>query len=367
MSLPPRDKAIIALSDGTVEHGFAIGKKGTTGGELCFNTSMTGYQEIFTDPSYYGQLMMMTYPHIGNYGTMSRDDEARTVMIAGLITRSYSWEFSNPQADGSLQQYLERHQVVGISGVDTRRLVRHIRTKGVMNAVISSETEDEEELIARAKEWDPMEGLELATKVTREEAQTVHSDGPWKVAAFDYGIKQNIINSLNSRGCTLRIFPARGDFKEELEEWNPDGFFFSNGPGDPNATSEYALEAVNYAKNSGKPVFGICLGHQLMALSEGISTRKMYVGHRGANHPVKNLETGRVEITTQNHGFAVDEDDIDDSKVTITHVNLNDDTIEGMRFRNFPGISVQYHPEASPGPHDSAYLFDRFVKMMKEN
>ncbi len=366
MSLPPRDKAIIALSDGTVEHGYAIGRKGTTGGELCFNTSMTGYQEIFTDPSYYGQLMMMTYPHIGNYGTMSRDDEARTVMIAGLITRAFSREYSNPQADGSLQEYLERHEVVGISGVDTRRLVRHIRTRGVMNAVISSEILDEEELVERAKAWDPMEGLELATEVTRSEAQTVHSDGPHKVAAFDYGIKQNIINSLRDRGCTLRIFPARGAaFREELEEWEPDGFFFSNGPGDPNATSEYALDAVNYAKESGKPVFGICLGHQLMALSEEIPVKKMYVGHRGANQPVKNLETGKVEITTQNHGFAVDEEKIDESKVEITHLNLNDDTIEGMRFRNFPGFSVQYHPEASPGPHDSAYLFDRFVKMME--
>ncbi|MDZ7773015.1 MAG: glutamine-hydrolyzing carbamoyl-phosphate synthase small subunit [Balneolaceae bacterium] len=367
MSLQSNDKAVIALSDGTVERGFAIGKKGTTGGELCFNTSMTGYQEIFTDPSYYGQLMMMTYPHIGNYGTMSRDDEARTVMIAGLITRAFSREYSNPQADGSLQEYLERHEVVGISGVDTRRLVRHIRDKGVMNAVISSEILDEEELVGRAKSWDPMEGLELATKVTRREAQTVHSDGPWKVAAFDYGIKQNIINNLRDRGCTLRIFPAKGEFREELEEWNPDGFFFSNGPGDPNATSSYALEAVNYAKQTGKPLFGICLGHQLMALSEDIPVRKMYVGHRGANQPVKNLETGKVEITTQNHGFAVDELKIDKSKVEITHLNLNDDTIEGMRFKNFPGMSVQYHPEASPGPHDSAYLFDRFIEMIEKN
>lgn len=367
MSLYPRDKAIIALSDGTVAHGFAIGKKGTTGGELCFNTSMTGYQEIFTDPSYFGQLMMMTYPHIGNYGTMSRDDESRRVMIAGLITRSFSWDYSNPQADGSLQEYLERNEVIGISGVDTRKLVRHIRTKGVMNAVISSEILDEEELIQRAKDWDPMEGLELASDVTRGEPQTVHSDGPFKVAAFDYGIKQNIINNLVERGCTLRIFPAKGDFQEELDEWEPDGFFFSNGPGDPNATSGYALETVKYAKTSGKPVFGICLGHQLMALNEGIPVKKMFVGHRGANQPVKNLERGSVEITTQNHGFAVDEDAIDESKVKITHLNLNDNTIEGMRFKEYPGMSVQYHPEASPGPHDSAYLFDQFVDMIKEH
>jgi len=366
MSLYPKDKAIIALSDGTVEHGIAIGKKGTTGGELCFNTSMTGYQEIFTDPSYYGQLMMMTYPHIGNYGTMSRDNEARKVMVAGLITRSFSWEYSNPQADGSLQEYLERNEVIGISGVDTRKLVRHIRNKGVMNAVISSEELDEDKLVEMARNWDDMEGLELATKVTRTEPQTEHSDGDFKVAAFDYGIKQNIINNLNKCGCTLRIFPAKGDFKEELDTWNPDGFFFSNGPGDPNATAEYALEAVNYAKKSSKPMFGICLGHQLMALSEGISAKKMYVGHRGANQPVKNLNTGKVEITTQNHGFAVDENTLDESKVEVTHINLNDDTIEGLRFKNFPGFSVQYHPEASPGPHDSAYLFDQFLDMIKE-
>lgn len=366
MSLYSRDKAIIALSDGTVEHGYAIGKKGTTGGELCFNTSMVGYQEIFTDPSYYGQLMMMTYPHIGNYGTMSRDDEARKVMIAGLIVRSFSWEHSNLQADGNLQEYLERNEVVGITGIDTRKLVRHIRSKGVMNAVISSTELDEDKLVEKAKNWDDMVGLELATKVTRQEPQTVHSDGPFKVAAFDYGIKQSIIDNFVKRGCTLRVFPAKGDFKDELESWNPDGFFFSNGPGDPDATAEYALDAVKYAKSTGKPIFGICLGHQLMSLSEGISTKKMFVGHRGANHPVKNLDTGLVEITTQNHGFAVDEDDLDESKVEITHKNLNDGTIEGLRFKNFPGMSVQYHPEASPGPHDSRYLFDQFLDMIKE-
>ncbi|HYW33893.1 MAG TPA: glutamine-hydrolyzing carbamoyl-phosphate synthase small subunit [Balneolaceae bacterium] len=366
MSLKKNAKAIIALSDGTIEYGVAIGKKGTTGGELCFNTSMTGYQEIFTDPSYYGQLMMMTYPHIGNYGTMSRDDEARHVMIAGLITRSFSHEYSNLQADGSLQEYLERNEVVGISGVDTRKLVRHIRTKGVMNAVISSDEMDEEKLVEAARNWDDMKGLELATKVTRKESHTVHSDGPFKVAAFDYGIKQNIINNLNKRGCTLRIFPAKGNFKEELESWGPDGFFFSNGPGDPNATADYALEAVEFAKQTGKPMFGICLGHQLMALSEDIPVKKMFVGHRGANQPVKNVSTGKVEITTQNHGFAVDEEALDESKVEITHYNLNDDTIEGLRFKNFPGFSVQYHPEASPGPHDSAYLFDHFLDLIQE-
>ncbi|SMO84545.1 glutamine-hydrolyzing carbamoyl-phosphate synthase small subunit [Gracilimonas mengyeensis] len=367
MSLYPRKKAILALSDGTVVHGQAIGHDGITGGELCFNTSMTGYQEIFTDPSYYGQLMMMTYPHIGNYGTMPRDDEARKVMVAGVICRAFSHEFSNPMADRSLQEYLEDHEITGISGVDTRMLVRHIREKGVMNAVISSTELDEDKLVQMAKDWDQMEGLELASKVTRSEPQTIHSDGPYKVAAFDYGIKQNIINNLNSRGCTLRIFPAKGDYLDEIKDWNPDGFFFSNGPGDPNATSEYALDVVKYAKETQKPLFGICLGHQLMALADGIPVKKMYVGHRGANQPVKNLLTGKVEITTQNHGFAVDEDALDESKVEITHINLNDQTIEGLRFKSFPGFSVQYHPEASPGPHDSSYLFDQFLDMIKEH
>lgn len=362
---PNHKTALLALSDGTVVKGRAVGAKGTTGGELCFNTSMTGYQEIFTDPSYYGQLMMMTYPHIGNYGTMSRDDEARKVMVAGVIMRSFSDDYSNPLADGSLQQYLERNNVVGISGVDTRMLVKRIRDKGVMNAVISSEIMDEKELVKKAQAWDSMEGLELATKVTRKEAQTVSSDGPYRIAAFDYGIKQNIINSFVERGCTLRIFPAETS-PDVVKEWQADGYFFSNGPGDPNASANYGLPIVEMAKKSGKPLFGICLGHQLMALSEGIPVRKMFVGHRGANQPVKNVETGLVEISTQNHGFAVDENQIDESKVEITHINLNDNTIEGLKFKNFAGMSVQYHPEASPGPHDSSYLFDEFMSMVKQ-
>jgi carbamoyl-phosphate synthase small subunit len=364
MSLHERKKAILALSDGTVVHGQAIGHEGITGGELCFNTSMTGYQEIFTDPSYYGQLMMMTYPHIGNYGTQPRDDEARKVMVAGVICRAFSHEYSNTMADRSLQEYLEDNEITGISGVDTRKLVRHVREKGVMNAVISSTEMDEDKLVQMAKDWDDMEGLELATKVTRPEAQTVNGADDYRVAAFDYGIKQNIINNLNKRGCTLRIFPAKTPI-EKIKAWKADGYFFSNGPGDPTATAEYALEAVNYAKETGKPLFGICLGHQLMALSEGLKTTKMFVGHRGANQPVKNLETGLVEISTQNHGFAVDEDSLDEKIAEVTHINLNDGTIEGLKFKNFEGFSVQYHPEASPGPHDSAYLFDQFIDAMK--
>jgi carbamoyl-phosphate synthase small subunit len=399
------DKAILALADGTVVHGHAIGHTGTTGGELCFNTSMTGYQEIFTDPSYHGQLMMMTYPHIGNYGVSSRDDEARKVMISGLIVRAFSHHFSNPMADGGLDDYLKRNRIVGITGIDTRKLVRHIREKGVLNAVISSEIENEEELVQKAREWPSMVGLELASKVTRSEPQTYkpadfedhfpqisqstepvdaelarhdlpapgEEAGPapqpagdqplLKVAAIDYGIKQNIINNFLKRGCKLRVFPARTDF-ETIMEWQPDAFFFSNGPGDPNPM-DYALETVARAKATGKPLFGICLGHQLMAMSEGMKVMKMFVGHRGANQPVKNLRRGRVEITTQNHGFAVDPDSVTDQLADITHRNLNDGTLEGLDFKRFNGFSVQYHPEASPGPHDSSYLFDEFVSRIR--
>ncbi|MFO8030805.1 MAG: glutamine-hydrolyzing carbamoyl-phosphate synthase small subunit [Cyclonatronaceae bacterium] len=411
------EKAILALADGTVVHGHAIGYRGTTGGELCFNTSMTGYQEIFTDPSYHGQLMMMTYPHIGNYGVSSRDDEARKVMISGLIVRAFSRHYSNTMADGDLDDYLRRNRIVGITGIDTRKLVLHIREKGVLNAVISSETDKADELVQKAKEWPSMVGLELASKVTCNEPQTFkpadfedlfpqisqtadpvdplvagagdslspeidamatgssdareetgHQDTLHqpllKIAAVDYGIKQNIINSFLKRGCKLRVFPAQTDF-ETIMEWQPDAFFFSNGPGDPNPM-DYALETVTKAKQTGKPIFGICLGHQLMAMSEGMKVMKMFVGHRGANQPVKNLKRGRVEITTQNHGFAVDPDSVTDDLAEITHRNLNDGTLEGLNFKNFNGFSVQYHPEASPGPHDSSYLFDEFVERIRK-
>ncbi len=404
MHQPRSDKAILALADGTVVHGFAIGYTGTTGGELCFNTSMTGYQEIFTDPSYHGQLMMMTYPHIGNYGVSGRDDEARKVMISGLIVRSFSHHYSNTMADGDLNEYLKRNRIIGITGVDTRRLVRHIREKGVLNAIISSDNEDEEALVQQAREWPSMVGLELASKVSREEPRTIkpgehefyrpsltkaepqvtaasaetttnpgssgsgqdgNTDKPdkpalIKIAALDYGIKNNIVNNFVQRGCMVRIYPAKSDF-ETIMEWGPDAFFFSNGPGDPNPM-DYALETVKKAKETGKPIFGICLGHQLMAMTEGIKVMKMFVGHRGANQPVKNLRQGQVEITTQNHGFALDPDTISSDVAEITHRNLNDGTLEGLDFKRFNGFSVQYHPEASPGPHDSSYLFDEFIQ-----
>lgn len=365
MSLKPHKPALIALADGTTATGWSIGQEGTTGGELCFNTSMAGYQEIFTDPSYYGQLMMMTYPHIGNYGTSSRDDEASKVMVSGIIVRDFSHDYSNPMADGSLQDYLFRNGIVGITGIDTRKLVRHIRSKGVMNAVISTEILEPIELVAKAKKWVSMDGLELASKVTRDEAQTIPGSGAFRIAAIDYGIKQSILNNFTSRGCTVRVFPAKTTF-EEIVSWEPDGFFFSNGPGDPNPM-EYAIDTVQKAKATGKPIFGICLGHQLMALSEGIKVGKMFVGHRGANHPVKNVTSGLVEITTQNHGFSVLYEAVDPAIATISHLNLNDETVEGLEFKRFNGFSVQYHPEASPGPHDSAYLFDQFMNRITES
>ncbi len=360
-------KAWIALEDGTLQSGTLVGYPGTTTGEICFNTSMTGYQEIFTDPSYVGQLMMMTYPHIGNYGTSSQDDEARKPMVSGVILRAFSEGYSNLNADQSLQDYLYRHKITGITGVDTRTLVRHIRSKGVMNAVISSEISDPEELIAKAKEQASMEGLELVSRITRKEAQTLSAvegtDNGKKVAVMDYGIKHTMINQLRQRGCTLRLFPAQTSF-DEIEAWQPDAFFLSNGPGDPRPM-EYTFDTVNKIMSDGRPVFGICLGHQLMALSQGINVEKMFVGHRGANQPVKNMSTGLVEITTQNHGFAVETKSVKEKRATISHINLNDDSVEGLTYENANAFSVQYHPEASPGPHDSSYLFDQFIAMIK--
>ena len=356
----PQTPCKLALADGTVVSGLAIGHRGETGGELCFNTSMTGYQEIATDPSYHGQIMMMTYPHIGNYGAADEDMEARRPHIAGLVVRAFTDRYSNALADESLDAFMKRHGLVGISGVDTRRLVRHIRDKGVMNAVISSVDLDEASLVEKARAWPSMEGLELASRVTVGEPYDYALGGGARIAVYDFGVKANILRSFEAHGCDVRVFPAATPLADVLA-WGPDGLFFSNGPGDPRAMPQ-AVETVREAIRTGIPIFGICLGHQLMALAEGIEVYKMYVGHRGANHPVKNLQTGRVEVTTQNHGFAVRPEAINPDIAEVTHVNLNDRTVEGMRFKTFAGLSVQYHPEASPGPHDSHYLFDLFLK-----
>lgn len=363
-SAPSLDPAKLALADGTVVEGTAIGTRGLTGGELCFNTSMTGYQEIMTDPSYYGQLMMMTYPHIGNYGASDIDMEAEEPMVAGFIVRSFTRRHSNRKADESLNDFMRRNGLVGIAGVDTRALVRHIREKGVMNAVISSEELEDEVLVEEARNWPDMAGRELASKVTSETPYTYcKGDGP-RIAVYDFGVKQNILRSFRKRGATVRVVPADTALEDVLG-WQPDGLFFSNGPGDPRAMPN-AIERVDRALREGLPVFGICLGHQLMCLAEGFDVYKMFVGHRGANHPVKSLDTERVEVTTQNHGFAVDEDSIDSSLARVTHLNLNDGTVEGVRFKTFSGLSLQYHPEASPGPHDSHYHFDTFMDLVAE-
>jgi carbamoyl-phosphate synthase small subunit len=359
-----RDPAKLALSDGTVVQGGGLGERGLTGGELCFNTSMTGYQEIMTDPSYHGQLMMMTYPHIGNYGADADDMEAGSPMVEGFIVRDYPRHHSNTQADETLDAFMKRHELVGIAGVDTRALVRQVRSKGVMNAVISSTELDENTLVQKAKDWPSMDGLELASKVTVDAPYTFcEGQGP-RIAVYDFGVKQNILRSFRKRGCTVRVVPGHAALSDVLA-WKPDGLFFSNGPGDPRAMTG-AIETVAEAIDSGLPIFGICLGHQLMALAEGFDVYKMYVGHRGANQPVKNLDTGRVEVTTQNHGFAVETDSIDSDVARVTHANLNDDSIEGLQFKRFAGMSLQYHPEASPGPHDSHYHFDAFMDLVAE-
>jgi len=357
--------AVLLLEDGTIFKGKSAGKIGTTTGEICFNTGMTGYQEVFTDPSYYGQLLVMTNAHIGNYGTKSIEIESESVKIAGLIVKNFTNDYSRPQADASIQQYLETNNLVGISDIDTRALVRHIRTKGAMNGIISSEITDIEVLQERLAETPSMEGLELASTVsTTETYEMGNSDAKYKVAVLDFGTKKNILRSFVQRGCQVKVFPAKTSI-EEIRAWKPNGYFLSNGPGDP-ASMDYAVNTTKAILEEDKPLFGICLGHQILALAADIPTYKMHHGHRGINHPVKNLVTGKGEITSQNHGFGVSPQAIEANadKVEITHKNLNDGTIEGIRIKGKKAFSVQYHPESSPGPHDSRYLFDDFVQMM---
>ena len=357
------DKAYLLLADGSLIEGKAIGKKGTSGGEICFNTGMTGYQEIYTDPSYFGQIIVNTTAHIGNYGTEDDEQESSAPKISGLVVNDFSTEFSRKTASAGLQQYLEKHNVVGISDIDTRSLVRHIRSKGAMNAIISSVLAPDQ-LKEELKKVPSMEGLELASKVSTTKPYFIgDKNATYKVAALDLGIKTSILTNLTARDCYVQVFPAKTSF-QDMKAWNPNGYFISNGPGDP-AVMDYAVKTVKEMLNSAKPVFGICLGHQLLALASGISTYKMHHGHRGLNHPVKNLVTGLGEMTSQNHGFAISEKDIEmNPEVEVTHVHLNDNTIMGIRLKNKNAFSVQYHPEASPGPHDSRYLFDQFIQML---
>ena len=358
--------AVLLLQDGTIFHGKANGIDGIATGELCFNTGMTGYQEVFTDPSYFGQLMITTSAHIGNYGIKNNEVESDTMKIAGLICKNFNNGFSREGADGDLNSYFVKQNKVVISDVDTRAVVRHIRDKGAMNAIISTATTDIAELTKLLKEVPSMEGLELSSSVCTSDSYFVGDENAEiKVAVLDLGVKRNILKCMTDRGCYLKVFPMDTTY-EDMKKWNPDGFFLSNGPGDPAAMPE-VIEQVKKITTDGKAVFGICLGHQALALSQGISTYKMHNGHRGINHPVKNLVTGKAEVTTQNHGFGISEEDINKNpNVEITHINLNDDTIEGIRLVNKNCFSVQYHPESSPGPHDSRYLFDDFINNIKK-
>ncbi len=365
MSDATQQAAVLLLADGTVFHGRAAGKIGTSAGEICFNTGMTGYQELFTDPSYFGQLMVTTSVHIGNYGVKTTDVESDSIKIAGLICRNFNVEYSRPMGNDSIQNYFEAEQLVGICDIDTRAVVRHIRSKGAMNAIISSETTDIQVLTQRLKNVPSMVGLELASKVSTTEAYTMgEATATYKVAVLDFGVKQNILRCFVARNCYLNVFPADTPF-ETLRAWNPDGYFLSNGPGDPEPLTN-AIATTKQILAHNLPLFGICLGHQLLALANDIPTYKMHNGHRGLNHPVKNLATGICEITSQNHGFGVNPEALrkNSDKIEITHINLNDDTIEGIRVIGKPAFSVQYHPEAGPGPHDSRYLFDQFIDLM---
>jgi carbamoyl-phosphate synthase small subunit len=360
-------EALLVLEDGTTCYGKAFGAIGTTGGEICFNTGMTGYQEIFTDPSYYGQVLIMNNVHIGNYGVKDEDTESDSIKIKGLIGRNLEELFSRLQAKGSLDEYLKKQNIVAIEGVDTRALVAHIRSKGAMNCLISSEILNAEELMKKLQDVPDMDGLELASIVsTNVPYELGDTSSPVKVAVLDYGTKRNILNCMVERGAHVKVFPAKTPV-DELKAFNPSGYFISNGPGDP-AAMDYAVQTVKAILEEQKPTFGICLGHQLLALANGIPTFKMHHGHRGMNHPVKNLATGKCEITTQNHGFGVDPEAVKNAEhIEITHVNLNDQSIEGIKVKGKPAFSVQYHPESTPGPHDSRYLFDDFIKLIKEH
>ncbi|PCJ66428.1 MAG: carbamoyl phosphate synthase small subunit [Bacteroidetes bacterium] len=361
MSVINSQKAYLVLQDGTVFEGNAIGKIGTTSGEIAFNTGMTGYQEVFTDPSYFGQIVVMTMDHIGNYGVSAKDAESDSIKIAGLVCKNYSPMHSRVMADTSLNDYFTEHGFTGISDVDTREIVRHIRDAGAMNAIISSEILDVAKLTEMVKKVPSMEGLELSSKVWSKESYEVNSGGSKKVALLDLGSKENIVNCLTERGCHVKVFPGDTSYSE-MKAWNPDGFMISNGPGDP-AAMPYAVKTLQEILDADENMFGICLGSQILAQAVGMKTFKLHSGHRGQNHPVQNILTGKSEITSQNHGFAIDPE-TNTGKAEITHINLNDNTVEGIRIKDKNAFAVQYHPEASPGPHDSRYLFDDFVSMM---
>ncbi|WP_372746463.1 glutamine-hydrolyzing carbamoyl-phosphate synthase small subunit [Lutibacter sp.] len=366
MKYTQRKKAILLLEDGTIFEGKSIGKDGTAFGEICYNTGMTGYQEIFTDPSYFGQLMLTTNAHIGNYGINNDEVESDSMKISGLVCKNFSFNNSRIDSDGTLEEYFEKENLLAISDIDTRAVVRYIRDKGAMNAIISTNL-DVEVLKETLKSVPNMDGLELASKVSTKEPYFYgNENATYKISALDIGIKKNILRNLASRDCYIKVFPFNATF-EEMNAFNPDGFFLSNGPGDPTPLKEAQQVAKEIIKRD-LPLFGICLGHQIIALANGISTYKMHNGHRGINHPVKNLITGKGEVTSQNHGFVVNREELEkNDEFELTHIHLNDNTVAGMRMKNKNCFSVQYHPEASPGPHDSAYLFDQFIENIKNS
>jgi carbamoyl-phosphate synthase small subunit len=359
--------AVLLLEDGTIFKGRAFGKQRISTGEICFSTGMTGYQEVFTDPSFFGQLLITTNAHIGNYGTKDSEVESENIQIAGLICKNFNTKYSRPMADTKVDDYFESEDIGVIADIDTRALVRHIRSKGAMNALIATSdySDDIEGLKKKLAKVPSMEGLELASQVSVETPYILGEENTgYKIAVIDYGTKKNILRCFLERECQLKVFNAKSSF-EEIQNWKPDGYFISNGPGDPGAM-DYAVELIKKIISFRQPLFGICLGHQLIARAFDIPTFKMHNGHRGINHPVKNLITGNCEITTQNHGFAVDKKAVEsNNQLEVTHINLNDNSIEGMRHKEYPAMCVQYHPEAAPGPHDSRYLFDEFIKMIK--
>lgn len=364
MKYTQRKRAILLLADGTIFEGKSVGSDGTAYGEICYNTGMTGYQEIFTDPSYFGQLMLATNAHIGNYGVNDEEIESDSIKISGLICKNFSFNYSRVNAQDSLENYFEKQKLMAISDIDTRAVVKYIRDKGAMNAIISTDT-DIDALKEKLKSVPDMKGLELASKVSTKSVYYFGDEhATYKISALDLGIKKNILRNLAKRDCYIKVFPFNATF-EEMNAFKPDGFFLSNGPGDPEPLFE-AQEVAKEIINRNLPLFGICLGHQIIALANGISTYKMHNGHRGINHPVKNIISGKGEITSQNHGFVVNKEEVENHpEFEITHVHLNDNTLAGMRMKNKNCFSVQYHPEASPGPHDSSYLFDQFIENIK--
>ncbi|AWI24487.1 glutamine-hydrolyzing carbamoyl-phosphate synthase small subunit [Flavobacterium pallidum] len=366
MKYTTRQKAILLLSDGTIFHGKSIGVSGKSFGELCFNTGMTGYQEIFTDPSYFGQIMVTTNAHIGNYGVNDKEVESDTIKIAGLVCRNFSYNYSRDDASGSLEDYFKDQNLIGISDVDTRALTAYIRDNGAQNAVICTDYTSVEDLKKLLTDVPDMKGLELASKVSVTEPYFYGDENAtYRIAALDLGIKTNILRNFAKRDCYIKVFPYNATY-EEMAAFNPDGYFLSNGPGDPEPLEGVIGVAKEILAND-KPLFGICLGHQIIGLANGISTFKMFGGHRGINHPVKNLITGKGEISSQNHGFAVNREEVEaHPDIEIVQVHINDNTVAGMKMKSKNCFSVQYHPEASPGPHDSSYLFDEFIQRMQK-